>query len=152
MNRGIQSGRWVFGVSAGLAAWAIVALVVVAERGVVRAQDAASAGFAPVMPLHSLMIEQDLHFENIRHWIRTADDPERFVKLRHEALALAEMGNINGYHAKANDHADYRQWAAELKTLGVALAGHAEKKDLEAAKESAKAINATCKACHEKYQ
>ncbi|NOS99637.1 MAG: cytochrome c [Phycisphaerales bacterium] len=147
MNRGKRVGLSVAGVLVGLTAWAFVA-----ERGVVRAQDAAALGFAPVMPLHSLMIEQDLHFENIRHWIRTSDDPERFVKLRHEALALAEMGNINGFHAKAADHADYRQWAAELKTLGMALAGHAEKQDLDAAKESAKTINATCKACHEKYQ
>jgi len=134
------------------AATGLVMMLLLASHGVGQTPSAPPAPFKPVMPLLALMGEQDAHFDNIRELIRNVDAPERFEKLRHEALALAEMANINGYHRGSQQHEDYRSWASDLKQQAIEMAGQAEKKDVDAIKASAKKVIHTCKACHEQYQ
>jgi hypothetical protein len=83
---------------------------------------AARKVFEPVMPLSSLMAEQDRHFEVIVGLLRNANDPERAEKLRHASLALSEMSNINGFHKGATEHDDYRAWAGQLKDQAKQMA------------------------------
>jgi soluble cytochrome b562 len=113
---------------------------------------APAAGFTPVMPTLGLMIEQDRHFDRIRELIRFGEEKDRFEQMAHSAMALAEMANINSYHKGANKNEDYRAWTLELKSLSVQLADHARAKKLDKIKATAKLINSTCKACHDKYQ
>ena len=104
------------------------------------------------MSLHSLMDEQDRHFDNMLDLLRDANAKKRFARLDHEARALAEMANINGYHKGAREHDDYRNWAAQLKQQAIQFADLAKKKDIAAARKLAGKMNKTCKACHDKYQ
>ncbi len=104
-----------------------------------------------MMPLESLMLQQDRHFGRILDLIRSDDVKDRFRKMRHEALALAEMANINGYHERSRSHADYRQWAAQLKEQAVRLGDLAAAQNIAEAKQLTKQVNNTCKACHDKY-
>lgn len=108
--------------------------------------------FKPVMSVHQLMIEQDHHFDAILDLFRDQDVPEFKGKLRHEALALAEMANINGYQKRATKHADYREWAAQLKAQAIEVATLAKAKKFDEAKQLARSINKTCKRCHHKYK
>lgn len=108
--------------------------------------------FKPVMPLESLMEEQARHFDNVIDLLRDADVPEWENKLRHEALALAEMANVNGYQPKAFEHDDYRDWAGQLKKQAIELAALANKDKVADAKALVKKINKTCKTCHNKYE
>lgn len=110
-----------------------------------------SQKFEPVMPVFSLMIEQERHFEKITSLIRDDSAKERFENLRHEALALAEMANINAYHKLAARHDDYRNWTIDLKNSAVKLADFAKTKDLDQAKLIVGKINQTCNACHDKH-
>lgn len=132
---------------------AVASVLLIARSGRAQAPAAkAPVGFTPVMSLHSLMIEQDRHFESVVDLIRSGNGKERFVDMEHEAMALAEMGNINGYHKGSSEHDDYRGWAGQLKNLSIELALHAKSKNADAARETAKQISATCKACHNKYR
>lgn len=132
---------------------AALCLTVIVRLGTAQTDEASEAkGFKPVMPLLSLMAEQDRHFDNILDLVRNAEEADRFEKMRHEAYALAEMGNINAYHRGAERHQDYRRWAEQLKNLASQLAGEAERKQAGAFADMAKQINATCKACHEEYK
>lgn len=132
---------------------AALCLSLIARNGSAQTAESAQPGpFKPVMPLLSLMVEQDRHFDRIIELVRNTDEEERFEKMRHEAYALAEMGNINGYHRGAQRHEDYRQWAGQLRDLALQLAGDAERKSADGFADKAKQINATCKACHDKYK
>ncbi len=140
-----------FTMAALLAATACLSVIV--QSGTAQTDSPTkSDGFKPVMPLLSLMAEQDRHFDNILDLVRDAEAADRFEKMRHEAYALAEMGNINGYHSGAVRHQDYRQWAGDLKDLALTLAGNAERKQADAFAGLAKKLNSTCKACHNKYK
>ncbi len=125
-------------------------LVATAQSG--RVADNATVGipsFQPIMPIHNLMIEQERHFSAYLDLLRNQDDKERFRKMRHEALALAEMANINGYQEKARQNPDYWQFAEDLKKQAIELADLAAKERIDEAKKVAIQINNTCKACHE---
>ena len=123
---------------------AALCLSIIVGNGTAQTDDSAEPdGFKPAMPLLSLMAEQDRHFDNILDLVRNAEDADRFEKMRHEAYALSEMGNINGYHRGAVRHQDYRRWAKQLKDLASQLAGEAERKEAGAFADMAKQINAT---------
>ncbi len=107
--------------------------------------------FKPVMPVHDLMIEQERHFNLIVELIRNEAAAERFDKMRHEALALGEMANINGYQDKAHKHPQYRSLAADLKRQCIELAELAAAKRIDEAKKLAVRVNDTCNACHKKF-
>jgi cytochrome c556 len=107
--------------------------------------------YAPVLPVHNLMEEQDRVFTNLRGFLRADDDAERFGKIRHEALVLAELANINAHHEKSGE-ADYLAFTHELKRQAMGLADMAPKGDLGAIKDSLKEINSTCTKCHDQYQ
>ncbi len=134
-----------------------LAILAIGAVGMGMAGDDASVGrnasdkFEPVMPVYALMVEQDRHFEKIRNLIRK-DQEERFAKLRHAGLALAEMANVNTFHENATEHADYRQWTLDMKADALKLAGFAKESKLDDVKRMAKKINTTCNACHDKYQ
>lgn len=112
----------------------------------------AGSGFQPVMPLESLMEEQDRHFEGIVELLKKPDQKDWKAKIQHEALALGEMANINGYHKGAVEHADYKDWAAQLKDQCVKLAAAGRDSKVDDAKNLTKLINGTCQACHDKYK
>lgn len=132
---------------------ATLCLSVIVRNGAAQTGDSSTSDvFKPVMPLLSLMAEQDRHFDNILDLVRDAEAADRFEKMRHEAYALAEMGNINAYHRGALRHQDYRRWATQLREYASQLAGDAERKEAGAFADIAKQINATCKACHDKYK
>ncbi len=109
------------------------------------------AAFKPVMSLHGLMIEQDRHFENILSILRDASGKDREKRLNHEAMALAEMANINGFHEEAVKYQDYREWAAQLQSQAAELGELGLAGKFKEAKKAARAMNATCTACHDKH-
>ncbi len=108
--------------------------------------------FKPVMNIHSLMKEQDRHFENMLELLRDTSAEKRFKRLTHEAKALAEMANINGYHKGSRKHDDYRAWAAQLKAQANQFAELAKSHNADDAMKLARQMNKTCKSCHDKYQ
>ena len=78
-----------------------------------------------------------------------ADAEDRFIRLRAEALILAELCNINAFRAEEDD---YRAWAAEARDISLKAAEAAAKRDVDAAKALAREIKTKCRACHDKYQ
>ncbi|MEE9294893.1 MAG: hypothetical protein V3W34_08040 [Phycisphaerae bacterium] len=107
--------------------------------------------FKPVMPVHDLMIEQERHFNRILELIRDEAVTDRFDKMRHEALALGEMANINGYQDRAHKQPEYRSFAADLERQCIELAELAVAKKIDEAKKLAVRVNGTCNACHKKF-
>src|SRR3970282_2140476 len=99
--------RWFF----CLAVPASVAVsLAVSVRGVAQPEEALPAPppFQPVMTLHGLMEEQNRHFESIAELRGAEEAKDRFNRMNHEAMALAEMANINGFHERSMKFADYR--------------------------------------------
>ncbi len=112
---------------------------------------AAANGYTPVMETHHLMVEQDRVFGSLRALFRADDDKERFEKMGHDALVLAELANINTYHERAKN-ADYLGFTNTLKAQALALSKAASTKDLATIKSTLRSINTTCGSCHDKYQ
>ena len=138
-------------ILAGVLVAAGGAWLAVADDGAPGKSGGVLPAFEPVMSTHSLMEEQSRHFDNMLDLIRDAKARKRFERLEHEARALAEMANINGYHQRSHEHDDYREWAAQLKAQAIQFADLAKKQNVDDAKKLAGQMNKTCKACHDKY-
>ncbi len=139
-------------ILAGVVVTVCGAWFAVADDGVAKKGDAGQLpAFEPVMSTHSLMEEQGRHFENMLDLLRDKDAKNRFKRLNHEARALAEMANINGYHKGSREHDDYRGWAAQLKAEAIQFADLAKAHNVDDAKKLARQMSKTCKACHDKY-
>lgn len=129
--------------------WSVLAI----PRGVaVEPTDPPPGVFKPAMPLEALMEEQGHHFERLTELVRNEQEPERLKKLQHEALVLAEMANVNGYHEGAVVNQDYKDWTLQMKAQALTLAQLAAEDKKDALRDAVKQLNATCKACHDKYQ
>ncbi len=105
--------------------------------------------FKPVAPISSLMYAQDMHFERIHSLLVDEHETDRAIKIRHEAMTLAELANVNRLHKDKND---YRHWADEVKAFAMELGTAAANGDFVTAKNLYKQINTSCTACHKKYQ
>jgi soluble cytochrome b562 len=109
----------------------------------------ADSVFRPVAPLHALMYAEGEHYDRINALLIDPKEQDRIARIRDEAMTLAELANVSRLH---NENSDFRQWAEQLRDASIALANAANGGDLAAAKELSKQMNATCMACHKKYQ
>lgn len=126
-----------------------VGLIVLTAHGQAPPAAGSDELFKPVAPISSLMYAQDMHFERINSLLVNETEKDRAIKLRHEAMTLAELANVNRLHKDKND---YRHWADEVRKFAAELATFAADDDFDKAKERCKQINTTCNACHKKYQ
>jgi hypothetical protein len=113
------------------------------------AKASASSAYKPVAPVISLMHAQGHHFGRITDLIGDEKAEDRFEHLRHEALILAELCNINAYRAKETD---YRDWAAQARDGLVRFAEAASDHDVGEAKTLAREVQSHCRSCHDKYK
>ena len=116
------------------------------------AEDAPPAPLPPykaVAPVEALMHAQDLHFGRIFELIADPKAEHRFKRISDEAFVLAELCNVNAYRATESD---YRGWALEARGASLAVAQAASKKDEESIKTTARAVQSTCRSCHDKYK
>ncbi|HEY3245584.1 MAG TPA: cytochrome c [Phycisphaerae bacterium] len=149
MNANRMGGAWRRILSGALLAACAggVALAAGGERK--SAGGVADSAFKPVAPLHALMYAAGEHYDRINALIGDPKETERNTRIRDEAMTLAELANVSRLH---NESPDYRQWAEQLRDSAVNLANVAQAGDLNKAKDLSKQMNATCMACHKKYQ
>lgn len=112
----------------------------------------AKGGFKPVCKVDAVMTAQGLVFKELQKAINTSKSPKRPKEIALLSEALAEISNVNIYHAEKDD---YRKWATELRDTALALAEEAEKKpagDEGKIKSFLGTLDKTCSACHDAYQ
>jgi hypothetical protein len=112
----------------------------------------AAAAFKPVASVHTLMEGQGIFFKRIGDALQDPQTPKRSKEIAFGAEFLAELANVNTHN---KDQADYVQWAGQLRDTAMELAGEAKKKgdaDEDKMNSLFSRLEATCKACHEKYQ
>jgi hypothetical protein len=102
-----------------------------------------------VAPVASMMYAQAYHFDQIKELAINEGAENRFPNLRHEAMILAELCNINGYRATEED---YRGWARSAKENCLKVAEAAAKQDVSNIREFIKNIQNACRDCHDKYE
>lgn len=108
--------------------------------------------FQPVASVHTLMEGQGIFFKKLGDALQDPQAPKRKKEIAFGAELLAELANVNTHN---KDQADYVQWAGELRDTALELAGEAKKKgdaDEDRMNSLFSKLEATCKACHEKYQ
>ncbi len=138
-------------VLAALALGSVCVVCLVAGAGGDGGQGGTPA-FKPVMPVESLMEEQDRHFEAMVDLLRDPSAEDWDHRVRHAALALAEMANVNGYQDLAQREPRYRELAGQLKAQSLRFAELTGGRKVQEARSLAKQINSTCKACHDRFR
>lgn len=127
--------------------WCLV-LATRAESG----EPAPAVPFKPVAKVDAVMTGQGLVFKELQKAINVSKDPKRPEAIAHLSEALAELSNVNIYHAEKDD---YRKWATELRDTALQLAKEAETKpapDNAKMKALLGTLDKTCNACHDAYQ
>lgn len=127
--------------------WCLV-LATRAESG----EPAPAAPFKPVAAVDGVMTGQGLVFRELKNAVAVSKSPTRPKEIAHLSEALAELSNVNIYHAQKDD---YRKWATELRDTALQLAAEAEKKpspDEAKLKTLLGALEKTCNTCHDVYQ
>jgi cytochrome c556 len=112
----------------------------------------AATAFRPVASVHTLMEGQGMFFKKIGDALQDPQAPKRKKEIAFGAELLAELANVNTHN---KDLADYVQWAGQLRDTAMELASEAQKKgdaDEDKMNSLFSKLEATCKACHEKYQ
>jgi len=108
--------------------------------------------FKPVCDVDAVMTGQGLVFKELKNAITVSKDPKRPKHIAHLAEALAELSNVNIYHAEKDD---YRKFATDLRDTALALAAAAETEpapDEEKMKTLLGTLKTTCDSCHDIYQ
>ncbi|MCP4249533.1 MAG: hypothetical protein GY778_21025 [bacterium] len=136
-------------LTVGLVAGCLWCLFSVAGADSAEGQPHAPDPYKPVAPVSSLMYAQAHHFGEFTDLIREADAEDRFMRMRMEALVLAELCNVNAFRAQEDD---YRTWAAEARDVSLQAAEAASKRNADAAKGFARDLKTKCRACHDKYK
>lgn len=118
-------------------------------QSVLTAQEKPSApspgSLSPAAPHHILMEWHDKAFNDFNLAL-TKKKPEAAAQ---NAWLLAELANVNTLHS---DKPDYREWAGAVRSGAAEAAAAVAAQDFDKAKAIAKGINATCEACHNKYE
>ncbi len=136
-------------LTVGLVAGCLWCLFLVARADSAQGRAPGGDPYKVVASVPSLMYAQAHHFGEFTDLIREADAEDRFLRMRLEALVLAELCNINAFRAEEDD---YRAWAVEARDISLQAAEAATKRDVDAVKGFARAIKTKCRACHDKYQ
>jgi len=92
---------------------------------------------------------QEYHFTRIRDLIVDESAEDRLKHLQTEAQILAELCNINAFRATETD---YRNWATKARDDSLKVAEAAQAANVNAAKDLVRAIQSSCRSCHDKYQ
>lgn len=107
-------------------------------------QAAPAATFAPAAPHEALMEWHERAFKELNEQIAAKKES----KASENAWLLAELANVNSFH---RPDAKYRELATQLKSLAVETATVLKRKDLPAAQQLTKKLEATCTACHDAF-
>ena len=127
--------------------WCLV-LATRAESG----EPAPPPPFKPVAAADAVMTGQGLVFKELKNAVTVSKSPKRPKEIAHLSEALAELSNVNIYHAKKDD---YQKWATQLRDIALELAAEAEKKpapDETKLKTLLSNLEKTCNSCHDVYQ
>lgn len=130
-----------------LSVMGMISLVTCLTVFTTQAQDTPAGGatFKPAAPREALMEWHEKAFNNARK----AVSGKKFKDLAENAWLLAELANVNSFHAEKDD---YRNWANELSAKAAELAAAGKEKQFDKAAELVKGLNATCKSCHDVYR
>jgi hypothetical protein len=79
---------------------------------------------------------------------RTDDE---WFRLRMQALAVAEAGNLLMMPGRAEDSGDWLTFARDMVDAGESAAQAAESQNIDRVLQSGSELYRTCAACHEKY-
>ncbi len=131
-------------MSYALACVPLVALSLALLGGQENGKTPPVATFRPIMSQHDLMEWQDRTYDALRKAIGA-----KKKEAADHAWLLAELSNVNAHHSV---EADYQLWAGHVRDGAVKIVEAVKAKDFDRAKDLARTMNATCDACHDKYQ
>jgi hypothetical protein len=77
---------------------------------------------------------------------------QEWAALRHNALTLAEAGNLLAMPAWARDQNDWVKDARALANVGTVAYQAAQAKDLKALSALTESLDASCTTCHKQYR
>jgi len=141
------------GTSVVLAGFSVVAATVFVYTNATSAQGAARrAPFKPVSSVPGLMGGQGMVFGQLQKAITTRNMDQRHARIEVMAEVLAELSNVNQYHASKDD---YATWARELRDAALELSAEAAKgtsADDGMMRRSLRTMKSRCGACHDVYQ
>ena len=106
---------------------------------------AAAVPFKPVLEVEQLMEDQELTLKGLK----TAVIDNKWPDAKKYAWLLAELANVNRQHAP---DAKYAEYAGEMVTKSMELAGKMKDKDAKAAAAGLADLAQVCSACHKAYR
>lgn len=108
--------------------------------------------FKPVASVGSLMGGQGMVFRRLQKAVTNRNTEHRYEAIEVLSEVLAELSNVNQYHAKKDDYAG---WARQLRDEALALGKEAKKgssaKD-NVMRKSLRTLKSTCNSCHDVYR
>ena len=101
--------------------------------------------FKPVLEVEQLMEDQEIAFKGLK----TAILDSKWNDARKYSWLLAELANVNRQHAQ---EAKYSEFAGEMVSKSMELAGTLKSKDPKSASAGLAAINQVCSSCHKAFR